>query len=632
MISVDDTPLFRQDPFVTLVAPTDGVYVIRIRETNFGGGDNHRYVLHLGTFSRPAAVFPAGGQAGTEVAVKFFGIGEERTVNLKLPVNNEFFELYPSDAGGTAPTANPFRVSPFPNVNENEPNDESKQTTDATAWPVAFNGIIEKPGDVDHFRFRAKRGDMIDVSAFAFRIGSPLDTVVAVLDSNGELLASNDDDETHDSKLEVTIPADGEYCVRVTDKRKQGGPAFIYRVELTAPKPALSVFLADRVRKSQDRHIIAIPRGNRVTAHLAVRRDGVTGPVVVTSGELPNGVKVTLGSVPEGEYLLPVVFEASADAPMGGKLVDFFGTAETQSTPVVGGFSQEVTLVRGPGDSAIHAVTLSKLAVVVVEESPMAVQLASPTTSLVVDGTLDVVVRVTRGKDLAEPVEISFPVLPPGVEAPTSVVIPANSSEAIVTLVAGPSADLGTWKLVAEASLARPGRANRDPLQIGMNGLGTGAGTDRPRRGRRSLDGLPPVASEVVSITLAKAPVKGQFAETACEQGKSVKVVCDLEGELPAGFKAKLDGLPPRATAAVVEVKPAAKRIEFMVSVHATTPLGDHRSLVCELAGEVDGSKVAYRIGRDGMLKVDAPGTVKIDAAGKPLSPLESLRLERKKP
>src|SRR5262249_29621597 len=69
----DDTPLSRQDPFVTLVAPADGVYVVQVRETGRGGGDNSRYVLHVGTFTRPAAVFPAGGPAGTEGAVKLLG-------------------------------------------------------------------------------------------------------------------------------------------------------------------------------------------------------------------------------------------------------------------------------------------------------------------------------------------------------------------------------------------------------------------------------------------------------------------------------------------------------------------------------------------------------------------------------
>ncbi len=221
------------------------------------------------------------------------------------------------------------------------------------------------------------------------------------------------------------------------------------------------MFLPERGRKSQDRHVITIPRGNRVTAYLAVRRDGFSGPVSLTSSELPVGVRVNVGSVPSDEYLLPVVFEAAADAPLDGKLVELTGTSGDSKSPVSGGFTQVVTLVRGPGDSALHSVTL---AVVVVEEAPLAVNVVPPAAPLAADGTLDVTVRIAREKDFTEPVEVTFPVLPSGVEVPTAVVIPADKSEAVVTLVASAAADRGDWKLVAEATVARPGRATRDPL------------------------------------------------------------------------------------------------------------------------------------------------------------------------
>src|SRR5262249_22257274 len=160
-----------------------------------------------------------------------------------------------------------------------EPNDDPQYATPSPhGWPVALNGVIERPGDVDHFRFRATRGDVLDVTAFAYRVGSPLDTVVAVLAADGSVIAANDDDETHDSRVRVVIPADGDYVVRITDKRNQGGPAFVYRIEVDRPKPALTVFLATQGRKSQDRNYLAAPRGNRVMAYLGVRRDGIDGP------------------------------------------------------------------------------------------------------------------------------------------------------------------------------------------------------------------------------------------------------------------------------------------------------------------------------------------------------------------
>jgi hypothetical protein len=623
---VDDTPLFRQDPFASIVAPADGTYTVLVRETNFGGGDNNRYLLHVGTFPRPAAAFPLGGQAGTETRVTFAGGG---VAALKLPATGAF-EFFPSDEYGTAPTAHPFRVSPFPNVNEAEPNDDPAKANAAVAWPVAFNGVIEKPGDTDHFRFRAKKGDVIDVQTWAYRLGTSTDTVVAVFDARGTLVAQNDDDETHDSRVEVNIPADGEYVVRVTDKRKQGGPLFAYRVELTKPEPGLSVFLAEPLRKTQDKHVVTVPRGGRVRAFVAVRRDGFAGPVELAAGELPGGVKAQLGSVPEGEYFVPVVFEADANAPLGGKLVPITGTGRAGDRTVIGNFDQGVVLVRGPGDSALHAVALDKLAVVVVDASPLSVTVVPPAAPVAADGTIDVLVKIARAKGFEEAVEITFPALPPGVEAPTQVVIPADKTEAVVTLVASKDADLGDWKLLVEAGIARAGRDARDPNLVGMNGLGTG-GPPMGRRPRKAIEGFTAVSSELVPVSTAAPPVSGTFAPVAAEQGQKVKVVCKFAAPLAANFAAKLDGLPPRATAQPLELKAGAKEAVFEVSVDPTSPVGTHDALILELAGAAGGRKVVYRVGRGAALKVDAPGAVKTDAAGRPLSPLEALRQQEMK-
>jgi hypothetical protein len=628
ILTVDDTPLFHQDPFVALIAPADGTYIVQVRETNYGGGDSDRYILHVGSFPRPSMIFPTGGQAGTEVNVRLLGdAAGERVQTVKLPAAGEEFAFFPSAGAVAAPTPNPFRVSPFPNVLEAEPNDEPRQATPSPhGWPVAFNGIIDRPGDVDHFRFRAARGDVIDVQAFAFRVGSPVDTVVTVTDSAGATLAANDDDETHDSRVRVHVPADGDYVVRITDKKRSGGPLFHYRIELARPSVGLTVFLAEPVRKSQDRQAISIPRGNRVRAHLGVRRDGFNGPITLALGELPAGVKATVGTILPGEYLMPVVFEADKDAPLGGRLIEVTGKSNG-SQPIVGGFRQHVNLTHGPGDSTFHAVTLSRLAVVVTEKSPLAVAVVPPAAPFPVDGTLDLTIKVTRANDFAEAVEVSFPWLPPGVEAPTSVVISPEKTATVATLVAHPWAEIGDWHLAVEAKPAGATRGRRDPL------AGGAGNTLMYRRQRRTAEGVIPVSSELLLVKVAAPRLHGRFAPAVAEQGTEIVVACEVNHSLTlAGpFTAKLDGLPPRATAAPVQVKADTRRIEFHVAVAATTPPGEHASLVCELAGTVGGQPIVYRVGRGGVLVVNAPGTVKKDALGQALSPLDALRQSERK-
>jgi hypothetical protein len=70
--------------------------------------------------------------------------------------------------------------------------------------------------------------------------------------------------------------------------------------------------------------------------------------------------------------------------------------------------------------------------------------------------------------------------------------------------------------------------------------------------------------------------------------------------------------------------------VEFNVTLDATTPPGECRVLACALQRSVDGHQVVYYVGRGGCLKVEVAGTVKTDASGKPLSPLDALRQQQK--
>jgi hypothetical protein len=618
IVEVDDDPLFRQDPFVSLLAPADGVYIVSVRDTADGGGSGDHYALHLGSFLRPAAVYPAGGPIGVETKVALLGVpGGDVTQSVKP--TSASWQFRPEDAGGAAPTPNPFRVSPFANVLEAD-----KPT--AVKWPIAFNGVIEQPGDTDDFLLTASKGDTLQVTAYAYRVGSPLDSVVSVFDSAGSLVAQGDDDETHDSRFLFTVPADGVYTVRVADKRRQGGPRFIYRIEVDQPKPALTVFLATASRKSQDGHVITVARGGRTAAFLAVRRAGVEGDVTLALPQLPEGVELSgKPFITAEEYFVPVVFTASATAPLSATLIEVNGNTKGKPS-VSGSFSQSANLVVGPGDSALHTVTTSKLCIAVVEPAPYSVTLSAPTTTLSADGSLDLTVKVTRDTEFTDALEVTFPSLPPGVETPGSVVVAADKTEAVVTLTAQRGAEPGDWPFFVQVKPARAA-VSRDPL------AGGGTTGTRPRRARPAAS---PQASPLVNLTVTPSLITAKFKPVVVEQGRSVKVVCEFTSKepLPVGFTATLTGLPPRAVAEPILLKSSDKQIEFAVNVDATTPTGMHNTLIGELSGEVNGQKVVYRVGRTGLFSVAPLGGVKTDAAGKPLTPLEALRKEEaeKKP
>jgi hypothetical protein len=86
LADIHDTWLGLQDPFVSFLAPQDGTYILQLREITYEGNDSCQYRLHVGTFPRPTAVFPPGGQTGQTVALTWFSEATGLFTNtVKLP-------------------------------------------------------------------------------------------------------------------------------------------------------------------------------------------------------------------------------------------------------------------------------------------------------------------------------------------------------------------------------------------------------------------------------------------------------------------------------------------------------------------------------------------------------------------
>src|SRR5262249_50753748 len=155
LASSDDAALVWQDACASVVAPEDGKYIIQARESAYAGNGNCLYRLHVGNFPRPTATLPSGGKAGEQVDVTWIGdVAGQRSTKVSLPASPPpDFGIQAEDEKGAAPYPNEFRISPFGNVIEVEPND-TPATANPFTGPMALNGIISKPGDVDYFMFK----------------------------------------------------------------------------------------------------------------------------------------------------------------------------------------------------------------------------------------------------------------------------------------------------------------------------------------------------------------------------------------------------------------------------------------------------------------------------------------------
>uniref|UniRef100_A0A7C4LLU6 Peptidase n=1 Tax=Schlesneria paludicola TaxID=360056 RepID=A0A7C4LLU6_9PLAN len=627
LAEVDDTPLLRQDPFLTLIAPVDGDYVVRVFQPEREGSGDGRYALHVGSFPRPAAIFPLGGPAGATVEVRCLGDAAGPFVEqFRVPVDaHGQTEFYPTQAGLMAPTPHGFRVSPFPNWTEQEPNNALTAAAEVAALPRAFNGIVSEPGDVDQFRFRAAAGENWHFEVFADRLGSPLDAFLSILTDSGDVLAMCDDLDSHDGELDFLAPESGIYRLQVTDKRGTGGPLFVYRVEATTVESQVTAFLLRPNRLSQERQAVAIPRGNRVLVPLGVQRMGVAGEVRVATTQLPSSVTQWGGTVAADRFWTPVIFEAADNAPLTGALTRVQVAGEADGRSIEGGFRQVVDLIAGTADRLYHSAEVDRLAVAVTEAAPFRLQLVPPTVPLAQDGTLAVRILVDRDSGFDAPIDVTFPFLPPWVTGPAKLTIPGDQVSADYVLRAGGQAEIRQWSICAEGT---PGASARATMPDSAPGEPlTRRGSRTRAMDQRDLH----LATQLVELSVVAPPVSAETAFVAGEQGQTVTLTYQLNmtGAIPAKMTATLEGLPNRVVAEPVEVLSDSGRVSFAIRLNADAPLGEFSGLVCRLSGEQDGQPVSYCIGRGSVLTIVSPGSLFVDEHGRPLSKLDALRRKR---
>lgn len=614
--TADDSPVAQQDGVLSYVAAEEGTYYVQVRETSYGGDGNCRYRLHVGTFPRPTAVYPAGGKAGETVSVTFLGdaagpIAQE----VAVPASGSSLPLFARDAAGICPSSIPFRITPFGNLLEVEPNNAPAEATTGEST-LAFNGIVGTDGDVDCFRFAAAKGQVFEVECYARRIRSGLDPVVNILRADGSGIAGNDDSRGPDSYLRFEVPEDGEYVIRVTDHLGRGRPDFVYRVELQPVTPSLSLSIPRIDRYSQTRQQIMVPQGNRYAVLVNAARTNFGGDLVLEPGTLPSGMTAVFREMPGAVSQMPVVFEATADAPLAGGLVSLDARPKDENVKVRGAFENFADFVLGqPNNAVYYGAKVDKLAMAVVEPLPFHLEIVQPKAPLARNGTMNLKVVVKRGEGFAQPVTVEFPFRSPGIGAGPSITIPADQTEGLYTLNADGNAALGVWPVycIAQADAGGPAWA----------------------------------ASQLATIEVVDPYTVSTLARASCEQGQVAQIVCTLEPKVPFEGEAvaRLQGLPAETSAEELKYTKDTTELVFQVKTSDKTPVGNHKTPFVELVAVVAGEPVTMR-GGSTELQVAAPTAPAAPAPApdasappapapppapeKPLSRLEKLRLQGK--
>ena len=230
-VAYDDDFRFQVDPVVHFHVPSDGEYVLEIRDALYRGREDFVYRISIGELPFVTSIYPLGGPSRSNTPVEVIG--------WNLPSNR-----LTMDASGAGPSTAllsmhrgiavsnrvPFALDSLPEVFERESNDAPKDAQ-KLSLPVIANGRIQQPGDVDLFRFDGRAGEQIVAEVSARRLGSPLDSSVELIDPAGTRVAFNDDFEdkgaglvTHqaDSYLMAKLPSSGTYVAAPVGHAAQG--------------------------------------------------------------------------------------------------------------------------------------------------------------------------------------------------------------------------------------------------------------------------------------------------------------------------------------------------------------------------------------------------------------------------
>jgi hypothetical protein len=188
--------------------------------------------------------------------------------------------------------------------------------------PAIINGQI-MPGEVDRYRFNARRGQQLVVAVsardlipyLADAVPGWFQATMALYDAKGKELAYEDDFRFQpDPVLHLAVPRDGEYMVEVKDSIYRGREDFVYRIAIGELPFVTSIFpLGARIGESTE---VELSGWNLPTIRMTVTAvtNGVTTLTVAGTNGSVVRIPFAMGELPEAREREPNNTSATAQA------------------------------------------------------------------------------------------------------------------------------------------------------------------------------------------------------------------------------------------------------------------------------------------------------------------------------
>jgi hypothetical protein len=194
------------DPYLVFKPPRCGQYELRVADRQFGGSPNHFYLIRAGVFELVERVQPLGvaidatnnasdgsrEHGSGSVTLAGPNLSSDARLDLTIPKEAKPGTALPIlvKAADGARLSTGLRVTCTTGAQAVEGDGTAGGDTPAHAIalsvPGGASGAIAKPGDVDYFRFTAKKGHPLILETHGRRLGTAIDSAIEVLDLQGK--------------------------------------------------------------------------------------------------------------------------------------------------------------------------------------------------------------------------------------------------------------------------------------------------------------------------------------------------------------------------------------------------------------------------------------------------------------
>ena len=311
--------------------------------------------------------------------------------------------------------------------------------------PISITGTI-RYRDPERFWFEAKKGQALVFEVRARRYGSPVDSVLRILDEKGKELARNDDAnfpgvaDNKDSQIVHTFSEDGRYQVEIRNLVRVAGEDYPYQLLVYPAMPHANLML------SSDQLYVDAEGEGEIDVHVE-RLFGFDGAVELSVAGLPEGVTAAQTVVPPGESKAKIQLHALNVKPGVFSTVHVLGKEVElpawRSVKISGGDGEGQTFCRVDGPT------------LAVTERPLFVLEAEVTRANVVrGGAVDIPVLIERASGFSDDIEFQVDGLPQGVSA-EPLVAHDGQSNVRIRLKASSSAASGRTKEIQLIGVAQ---------------------------------------------------------------------------------------------------------------------------------------------------------------------------------